>query len=512
MHFLMDAFDCVFDWEVVRDPKPTSGERGWDKIFGVHPDSYMPHVAMVKCGSYHLTQYVELFEWVSPDQYQPNGQEKWFKFSDVGNSYIAFTVGDIAKVVDHLREVVIPKYGVRFIQDPPMSFPLRGELCTSFFITTPWGQWIEISEWSKSTPIHPHLRQNLNREEEVVFDSSSHNPALSSIVKSKEVGQALEMLETPAVFVDLSLMERNVDVLLSKAKEHKVAWIAVAKAHKSPQLAQRLVDKGAIGVLIMTVADAEIMSVLRSEHKRLVIFVANIVNIPSKLTKLVNLAASHPQHDYRVNVDHVQNVADLENAAKGAGVKLHVMVELNVGHNRTGVSPEEAVELVRLINRKSHLVFDGISGYEGHTPVLPPDRKLEETKKSHSVLAETAALLKDKLGVAPAIISGGGSSNYPQALAVGVLNELQAGGVALCDKLYLHQANLADHNHVASLFVESTVISVNSHPLRAIADAGFKVMNRIFKFFFSYMFVSKVCRIASFCRFSFDRELHRSLR
>ena len=37
-----------FDWEVKRDPKPTFGERGWSAMFGVHEDTYMPHVMMLK--------------------------------------------------------------------------------------------------------------------------------------------------------------------------------------------------------------------------------------------------------------------------------------------------------------------------------------------------------------------------------------------------------------------------------------------------------------------------------
>ena len=43
--FLINLFDCEFDWEVKRGPAPTAGERGWSDLFGVHPESYMPHVS-----------------------------------------------------------------------------------------------------------------------------------------------------------------------------------------------------------------------------------------------------------------------------------------------------------------------------------------------------------------------------------------------------------------------------------------------------------------------------------
>jgi 3-hydroxy-D-aspartate aldolase len=468
--FLRDAFDCRFDWEVTRDPKPTSGERGWDKTFAIHPESYMPHVLMLKCGPYHLAQYVELFEWVSPDQVRPQGPDGWLRFSDVGNSYVAFTVANISAVVEHLERVVFPKYpGTRMVQPTPMSFPLRGELCTSFFIVSPWGMWIEISYWEKSTPLHPHLpgRAAAKEQEKVVVFGDE--PVVAT-QKHAAIGKSITLIDTPAVWVDLAAMETNVRLLQSRLK--LVQWLPVVKAHKAAGLAQRLVDLGARGVVVLTVSEAEAMSVLRSTEQ-LVIYIANQVTVPPKLTRLVQLAARNPHLRYRVNVDNAMIAADLNNAAKGAGVVLEVAIELNIGHNRTGVTPQETVALARLILSKTNLRLVGIAGYEGHTPVLAPAEKLAATQRAHAVLREAKTLL-EAAGVAVGIVSGGGSSNYPQALEVGVLTELQAGGVALCDKLYLTLAHLEQHGHVPALYVETTVTSVQSHPTRAAADAGFK--------------------------------------
>ena len=184
--FLIDVFDAEFDWEVKRESKPTAGERGWSEIFGVHPDAYMPHVIMLKCGEQPLTQYVEIFEWKSPDQQKLNGEGGWHKFSDVGNSYISFTVKDMDAVVKHIKENVIPKYkGVRFIQDPPMSFPLRGEVCTSIFLVSPWGMWIELTSWSESQ--HKGKVVRAQRQPEV-------NPY---------VGKHISKLPTPEFMIDL---------------------------------------------------------------------------------------------------------------------------------------------------------------------------------------------------------------------------------------------------------------------------------------------------------------------
>jgi len=152
--FLIDVFGCRFDWEVKRDATPTAGERfiehrngaqSWSDLFGVHHDAAMRHVMMLKCGDHHLAQYIELFEWESPDQ-----RKDWPKFSDIGHayvlgdeprvcqrtnfvcnqsvfcSYVSFTLKDVAAVIAHIEKLAIP--GVRAIQDPPMQFEMRDEV------------------------------------------------------------------------------------------------------------------------------------------------------------------------------------------------------------------------------------------------------------------------------------------------------------------------------------------------------------------------------------------------
>jgi len=109
---------------------------------------------MLKCGDYHLTQYIELFQWSSPDQRTwPAEDNYWTKFSDIGNGYLSFTVKDIHRVLDHVKSKMDKYPTVKIIQDPPMDFPLRGETCTSTFIISPWGQWIELTQWSISGPL-----------------------------------------------------------------------------------------------------------------------------------------------------------------------------------------------------------------------------------------------------------------------------------------------------------------------------------------------------------------------
>lgn len=184
----------------------------------------------------------------------------------------------------------------------------------------------------------------------------------------------------------------------------------------------------------------------------------------------------------RVSVDDRGYVRELA-AAVGAWEicsPLEVLVELDVNHHRLGVSPEEAVELAKLVcdieRSTGALKFVGITGYEGHTPILPADEKAVQTRASHGILARAKQAI-EAAGIVVQLVSGGGSCNYPQSLAVGTLNELQCGGAAICDSLYYDRAGLKDAGHrMAALVVAQVISAPADDPTRATANAGFKAV------------------------------------
>jgi D-serine deaminase-like pyridoxal phosphate-dependent protein len=451
--FLIDVFDAEFDWEVKRNYEPAS-TKGWDKLFGVHPNAYLKHVIMLKCGELPLTQYIEILEWKDPEQHIP--PTGWPRFQDIGCSYISFTVKDLDAVMKHIKEKVIPKYkGVRFIQDPPMNFPLRGEVCTSTFITTPWGMWIELTCWSKS-----HEKGRVIAAQRV---DEQH----------KHIGKHIKELPTPSLLIDLDIVDYNIELLKGRLKEKGIDWRVLTKAFKCPKLSEYIVNKGnAVGIECLTLTEAELMA--DSGFKN--IYLANVVGSEEDLKRISVLAKK--VKTIRVAVENADYIKLLAKQVESWEITspVEVLVELNINHNRCGVTPKEALELAKLIKdieiKNNSLIFAGITGYEGHLPILPPNEKSLETQKSHNILAEAKKLIEDA-GIKVNIISGGGSCNYIDCLSLGIINELQAGGGAICDLLYYDKANLKDYGHKMGAMLLTTIISVPSET-RAMGDAGFK--------------------------------------
>src|SRR5580693_1188346 len=114
-----------------------------------------------------------------------------------------------------------------------------------------------------------------------------------------------------------------------------------AKAHKCAEIARREIAAGAIGVCVATVAEAELMAAAGIPGLLLTSPVAD----PLKMARIVKTGAM-------VVVDHLQQVAWYDEAARACGRKLDVLVDLDVGDHRTGArSPEDAAEIAEAVDQ-----------------------------------------------------------------------------------------------------------------------------------------------------------------
>src|SRR3970040_2799055 len=144
-----------------------------------------------------------------------------------------------------------------------------------------------------------------------------------------------------------------------------------AKSHKCPEIALRQIQHGAVGVCCQKVSEAEAMV----DGGVPDVLIANeVVGAP----KLKRLAALAKRARIAVCADDAGNVTALDEAARAAGVKLDVLVEVNVGANRCGVEPGgPGLRVAQGISRSRNLRFAGLQAYPGAAPHL---RKVEERR------------------------------------------------------------------------------------------------------------------------------------
>ncbi len=284
------------------------------------------------------------------------------------------------------------------------------------------------------------------------------------------IGTAKAELDTPALCLNIEVVERNVQRMAAYLAQTGVRLRPHSKTHKSPALAHLQMAAGAIGITCAKLGEAEVMA--QSGLNDLLI--ANQIVGADKIARLVNLAA---YSEVMVAVDNPDNAGELARAAHAKGVRLRVLVEVDTGMGRCGVMPgAETLDLARSIAERPDLRFEGLMGYEGHAVMLKdPVHRRRVTEDSLCRLVDTAELLRND-GIPVPIVSSGGTGTYFISGAYPGITEIQAGSYITMDGQYRREVGI-DFDYGLTLL--ATVISTRGAD-HAVIDAGQKALSKDF--------------------------------
>ena len=283
-----------------------------------------------------------------------------------------------------------------------------------------------------------------------------------------QIGDAIETLDTPAMIIDLPLMEANIVKLMGAFRGREVSVRPHLKTVKSPELAHLLLKAGAIGGCVAKVSEAEVMARTGIED---LLITSEIVGTP-KLARLVALVREHPK--VKVVVDSVTGVQALNKAMQNATLHVNVLIDVNVGQNRCGVTPgQEAVALAQAIGGLSNVHLIGVQGYEGHLQHIHDASEREQRcRASMQLLTTTASQLKE-MGFPIEIVTTGGTGTAEICASCEGITEVQPGSFIFMDTDY---RNALGSVYTNALTILSTVIS-RPTPERAVVDAGLKSLS-----------------------------------
>ncbi len=261
---------------------------------------------------------------------------------------------------------------------------------------------------------------------------------------------------TPAVVIDLDVVERNIARVQALCDAAGVANRPHIKTHKSPVIATMQRDAGARGITCQKIGEAEVMA--EAGHDDILISY-NILG-EEKLNRLGRLLA---RAKVTVAADNPVVVEGLPQAAAIAGRDLDVVVECDTGRKRAGVETiAEAVALAKDIASRPGLSFAGFMLY-------PPEDAMAETQ----AFLDAATAGVRELGLEPRIVSSGGTPNLLNLGKLKGVTEHRAGTSVFNDRMMLAAgvARLED----CALTVYATVVS-RAGAERGILDAGSKTL------------------------------------
>jgi D-serine deaminase-like pyridoxal phosphate-dependent protein len=250
-------------------------------------------------------------------------------------------------------------------------------------------------------------------------------------------------LDTPALYVDLDVLEHNIARMQQQCRAWGVALRPHVKTHKIAEIAQMQLDAGAIGITVAKLGEAE---VLPGDDV--------LVAYPVLKPKLPRLEALAKTRALKVAVDSVEVARDLQG--------IDTLVEIDVGVGRCGAqSPEQAVEIAQACSD-----FQGIFYW--------PSWLDEAGFRAACVKIDAVLEALTAAGFESKIVSGGSTPGAAKTPLIPQTTEIRPGTYVFYDASSLH-AKLCDEADCA-LRVLTTVVST-AVPGQCVIDAGSKTFS-----------------------------------
>ena len=275
-------------------------------------------------------------------------------------------------------------------------------------------------------------------------------------------------LETPAVTIDLRIMEDNIRRVQQHLSKHGVANRPHIKTHKIPALGKLQMQAGAIGITCQKLGEVEVFTDAGVTEDVLLTF--NILG-SQKTDRL--MALSKRLKRLAVVLDNETVARGLSEAAVRHGGDVPFLVECDTGMGRNGVqTPQAALDLARAAMKLPHMHFEGIMTF----PLRAPGASLTNPKMSApgslAFFKEALKLFK-QAGIPVPVVSGGGTPATFTVQDYPMLTEHRAGTYIFCDVMTV-AAKAATWDDCA-MRVRATVVSRPTAE-RAVFDCGTKVL------------------------------------
>jgi D-serine deaminase-like pyridoxal phosphate-dependent protein len=263
------------------------------------------------------------------------------------------------------------------------------------------------------------------------------------------------MGHTPYLRLDVAVMAANIAAMARHAADAGLALRPHTKTHKCPPIGAQQLAAGASGLTVATIGEAEVFAGICSD-----LFIAYPLWVDDEdATRLHALADRGVA--LSIGCDSVEAAAQLR------GVPVEVLIEVDSGHHRSGIPPEEAGALARRL-ADARLTVAGVFTFPGHSysPAATAQAAVDE-----AAALDTAAI-SVRAAVGECRLVSGGSTPSAGFTTGGILNELRPGVYVFGDAQQLELGTIGFEQ--VALTVSSRVVSHAGG--RVICDAGSKAL------------------------------------
>ncbi len=215
-----------------------------------------------------------------------------------------------------------------------------------------------------------------------------------------------DQLETPALLYYKDIILRNTERAIRVAGNPRRLWPHV-KSHKMGKMIRLQMNLGIERFKCATIAEMEMVAQCGAAH----ILMAYPLIGPN-MARFLALRAEYPKSAFYAIGDDEAQLTALSTLAQKHGQPVRMLLDLNMGMNRTGVPLRDAHALYRKLCALPGLSMEGLHAYDGHSNQADPAVRREAARPAIEAVHALRRALREE-GMPCAIVVGGGTPSFP---------------------------------------------------------------------------------------------------
>jgi D-threonine aldolase len=273
----------------------------------------------------------------------------------------------------------------------------------------------------------------------------------------------IEEIDSPSLVIYKDRALENIQTLIksiddvSRLRPH-------IKTHKSPHITTMMLEQGITKFKCATIAEAEMLATAGAKD-----IVLAYQPVGPKTTRFLNLVNQFPEVTFCCLIDSELVAGNLSRIFSATNRIANVFIDLNIGMNRTGIPPEDALALIMKCLTFKSIEVKGLHAYDGHIR----DEDFSARKEKSDLVFQKVFDLQSKAEAATGkgftIIAGGTPTYSVHAKRSGV--ECSPGTFIYWDKGY--EKILKEQHYLHAAIVITRVISKPSPGIICV-DLGHK--------------------------------------
>jgi D-serine deaminase-like pyridoxal phosphate-dependent protein len=180
-------------------------------------------------------------------------------------------------------------------------------------------------------------------------------------------------IESPGLIVFPKIVENNIYQAIQMVEGDLNRLRPHIKTHKTQEVNHLLLQAGIYKFKCATISEAELLAL--SDAKDILLA---FQPTGTTLLRFIELINTYKNKQFSCLIDDIFAAEELNNLADTHQIHIPIFIDINVGMNRTGINPNNAIQLIDSISIDfDHLKIIGLHAYDGHIRDVDIEKRKE---------------------------------------------------------------------------------------------------------------------------------------